>query len=102
MHWQEAARSWQKVARIRPSDAKAHERAAYAILKQDDGDLRVAAEHAKSAVAANPQEVAYHVTLAEIYMKVGHSASAKRAAETGLQLDPRNTTLLAILKKAAK
>jgi curved DNA-binding protein CbpA len=100
-HWQEAARSWQKVARIKPDDPRAQDRAAHAILKSE-GDLHEAAEHAKAAVSASPEEVAYHVTLAEIYVKAGLSASAKRAAEAGLQVEPKNSTLLQIVKRASK
>jgi tetratricopeptide (TPR) repeat protein len=100
-HWQEAARSWQKVARIKPEDPRAQDRAAHALLRSE-GDLHEAAEHAKAAVAAAPDEVTYHVTLAEIYVKAGLAASAKRAAEAGLQVEPKNSTLLQIVKRASK
>lgn len=101
-HWPEAARSWQKVAKIKVQDAKAHGHAAYCLLQMDSGDLHQAAEHAKSAVTHDPSAVQYHVTLAEIYLKAGKHASAKRSAETGLQLDPKNAQLLSVMKKAAK
>jgi tetratricopeptide (TPR) repeat protein len=101
-HWQEAARNWQKVTKIRPLDAKAQERAAHAMLKVENADLRVAAEHVKVAITADPQNVAYHVTLAEVYLKAGLATSAKRAAEVGLQIDPKNAALLGVVKKAGK
>lgn len=99
--WAEAARSWQKIAKLRPLDPRAHERAASCITKAD-GDLHEAAEHAKKAVAAEPSNVAYHVTLAEVYLKAGLFASARRAAETGLGVEPKHAGLTAILKRTGK
>jgi curved DNA-binding protein CbpA len=101
-HWPEAARNWQKVAKIKVTDAHAHERAAYCLFMAVNGDLHQAAEHAKVAVAAEPAVIGHHVTMAEIYLKAGKTASAKRAAETGLALDPKNVVLLGIVKKATK
>jgi predicted TPR repeat methyltransferase len=101
-HWPEAARSWQKVAKIKVNDARAHAHAAHCLLNVEGADLHAAAEHAKHAVAADPGTVANHVTLAEIYFKAGKLASAKKTAETGLQLDPKNASLLGIQKKAGK
>lgn len=101
-HWPEAARSWQKVCKIRIGEARANEHAAHCLLRAETGDLHQAAEHAKVAVSAEPAVVEHHVTLAEVYMKAGLSASAKRAAETGLNLDPKNAVLLGIQKKATK
>jgi hypothetical protein len=96
--WPEAARSWQKVARIKLTDAHVHDRAAHAVLMAD-GDLHQAAEHAKTAISCDPSVVGYHVKLAEIYWRAGLAASARRAAETGLALDPDNVTLQNIVKK---
>jgi tetratricopeptide (TPR) repeat protein len=101
-HWPEAARTWQKVAKIRVGDARANARAAHCLFKIEGGELQQAAEHAKMAVAAEPAVVEHHVTMAEIYLKAGKMASAKRAAETGLALDPKNVALAAIAKKATK
>jgi curved DNA-binding protein CbpA len=100
-HWPEAARSWAKVARIKPTDASVRERTANAILKAE-GDLHDAAEHAKQAIAIDPGAVAHHVTLAEIYVKAGLSASARVAAEAGLQVEADNATLKGIVKKFTK
>jgi Flp pilus assembly protein TadD len=99
-HWGEAARSWQKVARIKGNDPKAHAHAAHCMLQMDNGDMHQASEHAKQAVALEPANVSHHVTLAEIYAKAGLTASAKRAAEVGLQIDPKNAALAAVAKKA--
>jgi hypothetical protein len=101
-HWPEAARSWQKVCKIKIGDAKANEHAAHCLLRADNADLHHAAEHAKIAVSAEPAVVEHHVTLAEIYLRAGLLASAKRAAETGLNLEPKHAVLLGIQKKATK
>ncbi|MEA2751128.1 MAG: hypothetical protein QOI41_5271 [Myxococcales bacterium] len=101
-HWPEAARTWQKVTKIRPGDINANAQAAKCLLKAEGGDMHQAAEHAKAAVIAEPAVVEHHIVLAEIYAKAGLQASAKRAAETGLALDPKNPVLLGITKKTAK
>jgi predicted TPR repeat methyltransferase len=101
-HWPEAARSWQKVARILQTDSAAHERAAFCLFMTDNSDLHQAAEHAKQAVMLEPAQVVHHLTLAEIYLKAGLSASARRAAEAGLALDAKHAGLAAVLKKATK
>ncbi len=99
--WPEAARSWARVAKLRPADARAAERAAFCLLKAD-GDMHEAAEHAKRAVATDPRVALHHVTLAEVYAKAGLVASARRAAETGLVVDPKNVALLALMKRLGK
>jgi curved DNA-binding protein CbpA len=101
-HWPEAARSWQKVAKIKVTDPAAHERAAFCILMAENGDLHQGAEHAKQAVMLEPAQVVHHLTLAEIYLKAGLGASARRAAEAGLALDAKHVGLAAVLKKATK
>jgi hypothetical protein len=101
-HWPESARSWQKVAKIKVTDPAAHERAAFCVLMAEGGDLHQAAEHAKQAVMLEPAQVVHHLTLAEIYLKAGLSASARRAAEAGLALDAKHAGLAAVLKKATK
>jgi hypothetical protein len=97
-HWNEAARSWLKAAKIK-DDAHTHERAANAILRSDEPDLREAADHAKRAVALEPGNVAHHATLVEIYIQAGLSTSAKRAAEAAHTVDPKNERLLALIKR---
>jgi hypothetical protein len=100
-HWLEAGRSWQKLAKIQ-NDAVSHERAAHALLHSPDGDLHEAAEHAKQAITLQPSAIANHVTLVEIYLKAGLSASARRAAEAANALDPTHPPLQALLKRLAK
>lgn len=99
--WPEAARSWARVAKLKPLDARAQERTAHCLLKAE-GDMHDAAEHAKRAVAQEPQVALYHVTLAEVYAKAGLLASARRATESGLAVDPKNAALLALQKRLGK
>lgn len=101
-HWPEAARTWQKVAKIRVGDVNANAMAARCLLKAENGDMHQAAEHAKLAASAEPAIAEHHATLAEIYARAGLGASARRAAETGLALEPKNPALLAVMKKMAK
>jgi len=101
-HWPEAARSWQKVAKIKVGDATSHGRAAHCLLHAPEGDLHQAAEHAKQAATLDPGEVGHHVTLGEVYLKAGKVASAKRAADTALAIDPKHAGLAALIKKMTK
>lgn len=100
-HWPEAARSWERVVRIKPDDARASDRAAMCLLK-GKGDMHLAAEHAKRAVLAAPKVAAYHLTLAEVYLHAGLLASAKRAAESGLAVDANDEKLKELLKRVTK
>jgi len=101
-HWPEAAKNWQKIAKIEILDARAQERAANALLHCKDADLHQAAEHAKKAIAVEPQNIAYYVTLAEVYVKAGLTASARRALEVAMNLDPKHAGIVALQKRVGK
>jgi curved DNA-binding protein CbpA len=100
-HWSDAARSWEKVARLR-DDVGSHARAANAILRSADGDLREGAEHAKRAIALAPQQIESHLTLIEIYVKAGLAASARRALDTALKQEPKHPGVQALATRLAK
>ena len=100
-HWDEAARSWLKVARIR-GDVVSHERSANALFRSPGGDLREAAEHAKRAITLQPDAVENHITLIEVYAKAGLASSAKRACEAALALDPKHGGLQALIKRLGR
>jgi curved DNA-binding protein CbpA len=100
-HWLEAGCSWQKVAKIR-NDAVSHERTANALLHSPEGDLHEAAEHAKQAITLEPGMIENHLTLVEVYLKAGLTASARRAAEAAATLDPKHTGLQGLLKRIGK
>lgn len=99
--WVEASQSWERVARLR-NDAMSHARAAKARLRSPDGDLHEAAEHAKRAIALQPNEIDSHITLVEIYLQAGLTASARRAAQAAQAVDPKHAALQALLKRIGK
>jgi tetratricopeptide (TPR) repeat protein len=101
LQWDDAAKSWANVAKIR-DDAVSHERAAHAMLRSSSPDLRVAADHAKRAITLDPSRIEHHVTLAEIYLEAGLRASARRSADAAAQLDAKHAGLQAFLKKLEK
>ncbi len=80
----------------------AHYQLATCLLQAEDGDLHAAAEHAKQAVLLQPENVTFNVTLAEVYLKAGLHASARRAVEQANQLDPKNPAVQALLKRIGK
>jgi hypothetical protein len=100
-HWDEAAKSWQKVAKGKPDDARACERAANALVLSK-GDLHVAAELAKRAIALEPNNPEYKVTLAQVYIEAGLGLNARRELEAAAQLSPRNANIQALLKRVNK
>lgn len=100
--WADAAKSWERVTKTKPDDSTAHYQLATCLLQAEDGDLHAAAEHAKQAVLLQPDSVTFNVTLAEVYVKAGLHASARRAAEQANQLDPKNPAVQALLKRIGK
>lgn len=100
-HWEEASKSWLKVAKIK-NTSNAHERAANALLRSPDSDLREAAEHAKQAITLEPSVMDGHITLIEIYIKAGLIASARKATEAALTLDPKHIGVQTLLKRIGK
>ncbi|MCA9583905.1 MAG: DnaJ domain-containing protein [Myxococcales bacterium] len=100
-HYIEAARSWERVAKLKPDDPMANDRAA-ACMVRASGDLHAAADYAKKAIALQPEVSAYRATLATVYLEAGLYTAARREAEAGLELEPKDPTLTALLKKAQK
>jgi tetratricopeptide (TPR) repeat protein len=96
--WTDAARSWARVAKARPQDPHANERAAHATLK-GGGDLREAVRLGRIAVDLRPNEPSYRVTLAEAYRAAGMQLNAKRELETGLRLAPGDAAIAELLTK---
>jgi curved DNA-binding protein CbpA len=99
--WDDAARSWRRVADARPTAAKPQERAANAIMKAG-GDLRDAVALARRAVELEPNEAHYRATLASAYLAAGLTLNAKREAETAAQISPHDGTIQALMKKIGK
>jgi Flp pilus assembly protein TadD len=96
--WTEASRSWSRVCKARPGDARAHERAALALLASQ-GDMHAAGRFGKRACELQPDKAALRVTLARVYIAAGHSVSARRELETAAQLAPQDDTIRTLLKQ---
>lgn len=97
--WTAAARSWARAAKALKTDADAHERAANA-LRQAEGNLHEASQHAQQAIALNPKVAKFHVTLAEVYLAAGLPLNARRELEVAAQLAPDDGSIQALIKKA--
>lgn len=97
----DAARSWQRVAKLVPEDAEAHGRAAACMLRAGV-DLRMAATLAQRAIALVPTKLEHRVILAEVYLAAGLSLNARRELEAAAQLAPDDANIEALLKRAGK
>jgi tetratricopeptide (TPR) repeat protein len=86
--WSDAALHYGKANDARPA-APLAERAAHA-LWMSDGDLEVATRLGKSAVAMDPKNAAYRVTLAEIYVATDNVEQAGQQVDEALDLDRGN------------
>jgi Flp pilus assembly protein TadD len=99
--WPDAARSWARVCKVRPNDAKAHERAAYAMLSAET-NLHEASQLGLRACSLEPKNAAFRVTLASVYLAAGLALNARRELETAAQLAPHDDTIQAMLKRVSK
>jgi curved DNA-binding protein CbpA len=96
--WAEAARSWGRVAKARPTDPASLERAANALLKAG-GDLHEAARLAQDACKLQPESATFRTTLAGVYLAAGLAKNARRELETAAQLAPHDGSIQAMLKR---
>lgn len=96
--WDQAARSWGRVCKGRPGDARAHERAANAIVKSG-GDLHEASRLAGRACELDGNNAAFRVTLASVFEAAGLDLNARRELERAAQLAPQDDTIRLMLKK---
>lgn len=87
----EAARSYARAILGSPS-ARTLERAAYCALLAS-GDLRLAGDHARRAVAIAPEDAQARVTLARIYIAAGMKQSGLAEFERAATLAPKDDTI---------
>ncbi len=99
--WTEAAKAWVRVAKLKPEDPNANERAAFTLGKAD-GDIREAAAYAQAAVNLQPQILKHRITLANLYMAAGKPALARRELEGAAQIAPGDAVVQAMLKRIPK
>ena len=98
--WAEAAFEFSRAHDARPGP-EAAERAAHA-LRMSEGDLQRAASLAELAVAKEPKNAGYRVTLGEIHLAANALERAAAEADGALALapnDPRAKQLAAAVKK---
>lgn len=101
--WAEAAFEFSRAHDARPGPEVA-ERAAHA-LRMSEGDLKRAASLAELAVAREPKNAGYRVTLGEVYFAANDMERAAAEADRALALapnDPRAKQLAAAAKKKRK
>jgi tetratricopeptide (TPR) repeat protein len=90
--WVEAGRSWSRVCKANPNDARAHERASNALVKSG-GDLHEAERLAEHACALQPREARYRVALANVYQAAGLALNARRELDAAAQLAPHDDSI---------
>ena len=99
-HWDEAAKSWLKVAAGRPDDASPLRRAAECYLHTSDP--REGIKPAREAVMLAPGSAECHTTLARAYEASELLKSAIGEVERAIELKPESTELRDWLKRLQK
>lgn len=101
LKFDEAARTWARVAHLAPADALAHARAAQA-YRELEGGARTAVEHARKAVALVPTSAEYRVVLARAYIAAAMRPAAKLELEAAVRLAPMDTHVIGLLRSLSK
>jgi curved DNA-binding protein CbpA len=96
--WLEAAASYRRASRGKPTP-RVFERAAHCLLN-GKGDLREAADFAKRARDAQPDDPYIRLTLGKIYVEAGMKQSALAELERAQQLAPKDDTIRDWLRRA--
>jgi predicted Zn-dependent protease len=66
------------------------------------GDLHLASTLAQQAIALDPANANYRVTLANVYLAAGLTKNARRELEAAQQLAPDDGTIQSLLKRVTK
>jgi curved DNA-binding protein CbpA/transposase len=98
--WLEAAVSFRRASRAKPS-ASVLERVAFC-LYTGKGDLKEAADFAKRARDAAPDDANVRLTLGKIYLEAGMKQSAAAEFERAEQLAPNDDTIKDWLRRARR
>jgi len=96
--WPEAARSLVRAAAGMPEEPNVLHAAAIALVRAQ-GDLHQAADFARRAVAAKPENTGFRVTLAEVYLAANLPLNAKRELEAAVKIDAKDAKVRAMLKR---
>jgi curved DNA-binding protein CbpA len=98
--WPEAAVAYGRAFAVKP-EPWLGERLANA-LRRSSGDMRLAVRAAEAAVAAEPQNPRYRVTLAEVYSAAGLEARALSEAKRALDLSPGDAAAKELSQRLGK
>jgi curved DNA-binding protein CbpA len=98
--WLEAAASYRRASRGKPTP-RILERVAHCLLS-GKGDLREAADFAKRARDASPDDAAIRVTLGKIFLEAGMKQSAIAEFERAQQLAPKDDTIRDWLRRVRR
>jgi curved DNA-binding protein CbpA len=98
--WAEAAASYRRACRAKPTPAVL-ERMAHCLYSAK-GDLKEAADFAKRARDGAPDDPNFRVTLGKIYLEAGMKQSAVGEFERAQQLSPRDDTISDWLRRARR
>ncbi len=98
--YQEAARLYARAGRGQGNAAQL-KKAAECAMKVDDG-LRKAAEHAKGAVALEPENADLRLFLGKIYARAGMRSSALSELDKALLLSPEDETIKSWLNRVKR
>lgn len=93
----QAAQSYLKALQHKSDDASVMFRTARNLLR-GDGDLKKARGLARRAVGSNPKDVAYRLTLGEIYLKMGMRSEAGAELRDAHKLEPKNERVTRLLQ----
>ncbi len=96
--WDAAVEHWLKVSQWRPNDVAAMIGLAAASCEARV-ELHRAADHARKATQAQPDNAEAHVVLARAFFLSGRVASARGSLEVALRLDPKLTSAQELAKK---
>jgi curved DNA-binding protein CbpA len=99
--WEDAARSWKRLAANSPQDAHVQLRAALALTKVGQ-DFRDAIGYAQRAVELEPGNAAHHVALGRLYFELGLIPAARSSTEHALKLAPGDLQALALQRKVTE
>jgi curved DNA-binding protein CbpA len=90
-HWAEAAQSYERVLKGRPT-AQMYERAAHCLVEARS-DMKKAADFGRKAVEMAPKSTAHRITLARAFARAGMTQSALGELERARTQDPDNDSL---------
>jgi curved DNA-binding protein CbpA len=96
--WETAVEHWLKVSQWRPNDVAAMIGLAAASCEARV-ELHRAADHARKATQAQPDNAEAHVVLARVFFLSGRTASARGTLEVALRLDPKLASAQELAKK---